>query len=184
MRTGTRRHIFVGILALSTVLVGCSSDTEDRNASGLYKPTSICVINDSASRMQVNYKFGDNVSDEKILWENAGDKACGSGSSSTGVIDVGGEFLTTNPDRTWWFASGNRVIRAPGVNVGYRKGGTDYSCFGQEFEVNQSASFDDGFVKVTATRLPDTDSKNFEIRVTDTSSPSTTGQAKTCRSIY
>lgn len=175
----------IASLCAAVLLVGCSSGDkvggdEERNAAELYKDTSVCVINDSSSRTQVAFTLGDNVSEDKILWENMGDKACGSGSNFSHVVDVQGEFLTTNPDRTWFFATGNRAIRAPGINVGYRTGRSSYICIGQEFAENESKSFDDGFVTVTAKRLPDTSVKNFEVRITDTTNPSTSGEARTC----
>jgi hypothetical protein len=170
----------LALVFVITVIAGCSNESEDRNAALLYKDTSVCIINDSASRTEVRFTAGDQVSDDKILWENMGDKACGAGTSGGGIIDVRGEFITTNPIRTWYFGTGNRPIRAPGINVGYLEDGAQYSCISQEFSENESRVFDDGYVTVTATRLPDTDTKNFEVRITDTTNPSASGEARTC----
>lgn len=175
----------IGVLS-GAVLTGCSSDSpgaaipSDRNAAGfLY--TRVCLINDSSRRTEAEFTMADSADEKQVLWENYGDKMCGVGHSSVQDIDVLGTFLTTNPDRTWNFGSGNRNIRLPGINVGYTVNGRYHSCIGQEMSVNESTSFDDGFVTVTAKRLPDTATKEFEIILTDSANPSSTGIAKTCR---
>lgn len=182
----------MGVMALGLVsvaaLAGCSSDASDdaeapdRNAAGLLA-TRVCLINDSSSRTEAEFIYADSADEKTVLWENLGDMICGVGSSTGQIIDVTGRFDTTNPGRTWYFGSGNRAIRLPGINVGYTVNGQSHSCISQEMSVNQSASFDDGFVTVTATRLPDTSVKEFEITITDSTKPSTTGTAATCRTI-
>jgi hypothetical protein len=180
--------LVAAVLVVVAALTGCSSessdsaDAPDRNAAVLL-PTQVCVINNSSTRTEAAITMADSGAETKVLWENYGDKLCGLGASSTQIIDVTGTFLTTNPNRTWNFGSGNRVIRLPGINVGYTQDGQYHSCIGQEMKVNESASFDDGFVTVTAQRLPDTDAKQFEIVISDSTNPSTTGVAKTCRTL-
>jgi hypothetical protein len=181
-------------LASGAALAGCSSQTPDaaevtdaaeapdRNAGG-FRPTQVCLINNSSSRTEAEFTMADSADEKQVLWENLGDRMCGVGSSSTQIIDVKGTFLTTNPDRTWNFGSGNRAIRLPGINVGYTEDGQYHSCIGQELSIGESASFDDGFVTVTATRRPDTSAKEFEIILSDSTKPSTTGTARTCRTV-
>ena len=180
------------VMALSLVsaaaLAGCSSDapdaaeTPDRSAT-LLRPTQVCLINNSSTRTEVEITRADFGVDKKVLWENLGDKICASGQTNTQIIDVTGKFLTTNPVREWNFGSGNRVIRRPGINVGYTEDGSYHSCISQELKENESVSFDDGFVTVTATRLPDTNVKEFQIVLSDSTNPSTTGVAKTCQTL-
>lgn len=179
--------LILGLLS-GAALAGCSSDatdaaeSSDRNAAVLL-PTHVCIINNSSTRTEASITMADSGAETKVLWENYGDKLCAIGQRSTQIIEVVGTFLTTNPDRTWNFGSGNRVIRLPGINVGYTEDGLYHSCIGQEMSVNESASFDDGFVMVTAKRLPDTNAKEFEIVLSDSTNPSTTGAAKTCRTL-
>lgn len=179
--------MILGLLS-GAALAGCSSaspeaeEAPDRNA-GVFRPTQVCLINNSSSRTEAEFTMADSADEKQVLWENMGDKMCGVGASSAQIIDVIGTFLTTNPNRTWDFGSGNRAIRLPGINVGYTEDGLYHSCIGQEMSVNESVSFDDGFVTVTAKRLPDTNAKEFQIILSDSTNPSTTGVAKTCRTL-
>ena len=175
-------------LVSGAALAGCSSDATtaapapDRNAAVGVLPTQICLINNSSTRTEAEFTKADSAAEKQILWENSGGKLCGIGSFLGVSEDVLGTFQTTNPDRSWKFYAVNKATSfAPSIGVGYTTSGEYNKCIYESLGVNESVSFTDGFVIVTAKRLPDTSAKEFEIVLSNSANDSTTREARTCQ---
>lgn len=173
------RLVSVAMVA-GVALSGCSSDETARNAAVTSKETTVCVINDSPSRTQLDFLAADEVTGETILWENMGDKGCATGGGDMNRTDVAIGVNTTDPNALWIIRAGNPAIGQPGIVLEQQISRRLYSCINDSFGENTSQSFDDGFVTITTTRLPDTNVKNFEVRISATSNPSATGEARRC----
>lgn len=176
--------ISVAVFA-SGALAGCSSNDEVARNAALSDSTQLCVINDSPVRAELTYLEIDKgkTSGESILWENSGDKGCGTGSGAVVASQVAIGLETFDPNAKWILKAGNAIVGEPGMYVRQQISGKHYDCINDAFEVNDSLSYDDGFVKVTTKRLPDTDVKNFEVRLSASTDPSTTGTARMCEKV-
>lgn len=179
MSSGVFALASITVLA-GTALTGCSSDDADRNASILSKKTSVCVVNDSPSRVELTFLRADDVSGETILWENMGSKACGRGGGGLEREDVAIGILTTEPNARWIVVAGNMAIGPPGITITQQLNGRLYSCIDDAFGENESTSYDSGFVTFTTTRLPDTSVKNFEVRISGSTDPAEPGETRKC----
>ena len=155
-------------------LAGCSSEEDVARNAALSDSTQLCVINDSPARAELTYLEVDKgkTSGETILWENSGDKGCGTGSGAVVASEVAIGVETFDPDSKWILKAGDAFV-----------GGKLYDCINDSFEVNDSLSYDDGFMKITTKRLADTDVKNFEVRLSASTDPSTTGTARMCKKV-
>lgn len=169
-------------------LAGCSSDAPDaaqvpdRNAAGGVLPTQVCLSNNSSTRTEAEFTQADSAGEKQILWENSGGKICGVGSFAGWNPDVSGNFLTTNPDRVWDFYATNKATGlSPSIGVDYTINGRDYKCIFESMGVNDSVSFTDGLLIVTAKRLPDTSAKEFEIVLSNSANDSTAGEVRVCQ---
>lgn len=176
--------ISVALLA-GGALAGCSSEEDVARNAALSDSTQLCVINDSPARAELTYLEVDKgkTSGETILWENSGDKGCGTGSGAVVASEVAIGVETFDPDAKWILKAGNAVVGAPGMYVRQQVSGKLYDCINDSFEVNDSLSYDDGFMKITTKRLADTDVKNFEVRLSASTDPSTTGTARMCKKV-
>jgi hypothetical protein len=168
------------------VLAGCSSSESDadRNAAVTSKETRVCVVNDSPSRTELEFLSADDVTGETILWENMGDKGCATGGGDMNRTDVAIGMNTNDPYALWIITAGNPAFGSPGIKVQRQIDRTLYDCINDAFGEGESRSFDNGFVTITTKRLPDTDEKNFEVRIsasTDPSSPGENREIQKCR---
>lgn len=170
----------VAVLA-GAALTGCSSDETARNASVLTKPVRVCVINDSPSRAEVTWLSAEEVSGDTVLWEYSGDTGCAIGENVISQDSVAIGLNTTNPNALWVINAGNPPVGPPGLYVKQQIDRILYDCITETFEVSSSYSYDDGFVTITAKRLADTDEKNFEVRISESTDPSSTGEARMCK---
>lgn len=174
--------VLVAVAALTgAVLTGCSTDAADRNAAVTSKETRVCVINDSPSRTELDFLSADEVTGETILWENLGDKGCATGGGDMNRTDVAIGMNTNDPYALWIITAGNPAFGDPGIKVQRQVERVLYDCINDSFSLGESTSIDNGFVTITATRLPDTDDKNFEVRLSASTDPLAPGEHRLCR---
>lgn len=169
------------VILTGTVLSGCSSSDADRNAAVTSKETRVCVVNDSPSRTQLEFLSADDVTGETILWENMGDAGCATGGGDMNRTDVAIGMNTNDPYALWIITAGNPAFGSPGIKVQRQIDRKLYDCINDAFGEGDSTSIDNGFVTITTKRLPDTDEKNFEVRISESTDPSSPGEDRICR---
>ena len=156
--------------------------------SGGNRGTRVCVVNQSPKEVVVFWRVFDSADSVEETWLDRGGRSCAEGTSGTGD-DVRGFLGRRYRDGVHW---DNLQIQATNKWFGYPKlwlvqkkprgdaggatamGARCYDGEGAGFSVNETQSYDSGWLTYTVKRENDTAWKEFVITVTDTTRPSDT----------
>ena len=167
------------LLTGALTLTACASQDTSRSAAGLEdeaegidvgfgfsKSTRVCIINESATSIEVRFTKKDDASGEGSL--SRGGSACANGTFYEGD-DVTGTITAAKSNRTYTFGAVNKnADLLPSAALQPEGCGESRSGF---FE-NASSNRSDDVLKFTTKRLKDTANfKEFTITIFDESKP-------------
>jgi hypothetical protein len=161
------RLLLAGFLAIAAGASGCSSNDEgSRQAGGL--GTRICIINFWTDTVRVKFTNKDTDTGTGPLRPN--NTFCAEGTK--GVLpDVDGTLVFPEPARALYFGAvlDNRGDFLPVVSLGQfavndpQPSMPEKFCLGPSFKVGDDALWDNGTIRVTISRLPDDQWKEFNL---------------------
>jgi hypothetical protein len=167
-------------MAILTMLALSSCSTVDRMAGIATKATRLCVTNlATVAPVAVNWERSDTSDRSGVL--PTGGVVCGEGWFSSGN-DVVARIDLEAPLRTKWAMGNNAFLQTPHLVLA--EAGGKYLPEGQWCsEVAGDAApdtWDDGILRYTLTRLPDSDWKEFTLTVEDSQSPTPDTAPRAC----
>lgn len=162
-------------VVIPALLSACGAESVEvapsRAASNL--GTRICLMNDTNFQATVKFMKKDTSQDGEFP---PGSRRCGEGTSVM-VEDVTGYVQFRDPFWKMSFLGSNPWAGSPQVKLSEKTFFTGaYRCVSQGFNVNESISADNGVAKVTVTRLPDGQWKEFEFVFRPSENPSSDGK--------
>lgn len=147
----------------SIPLVGSTAPSGDPLAAGV-KSTNVCVDNQSGVTLSVTFTTYDTRQrDTSELRNNV--KTCAEG-TFIGKPDVTGTVAKAGGGETVSFAARNYMMGYPQLQLGDKSGRCGY--YDPDFGVGNTRVADDGNLRFTVTRDPDTNWKQFRITVSPT----------------
>ena len=158
---------FLALAAIAAGASGCSSSDEgSRQASGDIG-TRICIINYWTDTVSVKFTTKDTDTGTGPLGPNR--TFCAEG-TSTFYFDVAGILVFPKPARALYFVANTPGgIFLPTVQLGQfpvndpQPSAIATSCSKNEFQVGDDAIWDNGTIRVTISRLPDDQWKEFNL---------------------